>query len=347
MRKGLSLPGIGRLRPTFDKINICTNTPRSVLAAQLPLEALKACSHAFKIEKRTGKRGSRLVLTALPDGKVLSLLRKHEALLGRYDITRVEVAADAKAPSVNEAKGVRDWLTQRMDKVNHERGHISFTDCFGDGQRLSEAELARRGLVDEPTVYFEKDKRAAHGLKLYIRREKLAKHKHGKDFVVRVEWTSAGSRAVKRHFGGNQISDLLHADLLAFVRNFLVLEEIDYPELGRLLSPRTTAGRCCHTHNRHHSEAALLLQDGNYRATRIAHLAIQIFEQRRWPSHSDREPIPEEIWRSSPAQIKGRIRDHLKSPRKRRGANTRPMRRRKNKLTIEKLQACFTRVPLV
>ncbi|ANM04137.1 hypothetical protein AMC78_CH02044 [Rhizobium phaseoli] len=348
MCKGLFLRGIGRIRPTFDKINICTNTPKSILATRLPLEDLKACSYAFKIEKRTGKRGSRLVLIALPDGKALDLLREHEAVLGKYEITRVEVAADVKRSSVAETKWHRDWLIQRMDKVNHQRGHLSFTDSFGDGQRLSEDQLARRGLLDEPTVYFEKDRTAAHSLKVYIRREKLAKHNHGGDYVVRLEWTSVGSRAVKRHFNGNQLFDLLHTDLVAFVRKFLVVEEIDYAKLGRLFSPQAIGPRY-QILNRHHSEAAILrqfLSAENYRLTRIAHLAIQIFEQRRWSSNEGREPIPEEVWRSSPAQIKGRIRDHLKSRRKRPAANITTKRRRKNKLTIEKLQACFIRVPL-
>src|SRR5262245_40964531 len=88
----VTIPGVGTFQPTFDRIDICSDVPRTKLLQHLPIKLVEQLSHTFNIEKRRGKRGSRLVFTCLPDRKVLKLLRQHEAALGSYRVTTVETA---------------------------------------------------------------------------------------------------------------------------------------------------------------------------------------------------------------------------------------------------------------
>lgn len=348
MREHLTIPGIGTFRVSFDQITLCSDVPKADLVAALPVPELKACSHAFQIEKPSWYEGSRLVFTCLPDAEALLHLRQHEAALGKYKTTRVEATFDIPALSLAMAKAIRDWLVCHLGKLNHERGYIVFAETNAEGERLSLEQLERRGLVDEPTVYFEKEG-AAHNLKLYIRKEKLAQGGHGA-FIVRLEWTSTRSRAVTSHFGGNQIGDLLDTDLGAFMRRFLVLEEIDYTRLGRLIG-RRHATRHHQTPPRRNSGPARehlrrQLDDEDYWARRRAHLLIMVLEQRSWPKHANGEPIPEDAWRASPAQIKGRFRDHFAKLRKKADQNKEARPRRRSTLTMKKLEECFTPIPL-
>lgn len=348
MAERLTIPGIGTFRPTFDRISISSDLPRDALRLALPVADLKASAHAFTIERESWSRG-RLAFTCLPDGAVLQLLQRHEAALGGYRVTKVEVAYDIPVASLAEAKHVRDWLVMRLGKRNHSRGFITFIDTNSKGDRLTLEERVRRGLVDEPTVYFE-EKNAAHNLKLYIRQEKLARRQYGQ-LVVRLEWTSTRSRAVAAHLGGNQLSDLLKLDLADHLRRFLVLEELDHAQLGRLTWER---GNICHRRqgavagNRSPAVERLYRQfnDEDYRARRRANLVIMLLEERAWPEYANDEPIPEEAWRSSPAQIKGRFHAHFAKMRKKAQRSRDKRTRYRTTLTMKKLEECFKPIPL-
>ncbi|MER9105734.1 hypothetical protein NKH95_17525 [Mesorhizobium sp. M0848] len=339
----LTIPGIGTFQPTFDAVNICTDVPKDQLEQILPKKQLEQRSHAFQIENRHGRQGSRLKIVCLPGKAVLRLLKKHEAALGSYWANKVEAAFDLDAGSVKGALLLRDWQLRHLDKVNHKRGYIGFVSKAKKGPSLTAERLKRRGLFDHPTVYFEHDK-AAHNLKIYIRRRKLALRQFG-SIITRLEWTSKGRRAVKAHFGGDQLSDLINANLESYLHRFLVLEQIDYVKLGKQLSPRTVMRHAKPTNARANAvQVTALFRSVDYRARRVAHLAIKVLEQREWPQIAE---VPEEVWRSSPAQIKGRFRNALRKMQARRRAKKPASRRRqRHPLTMKKLQTCFTRIPL-
>lgn len=344
----LTIPGIGTFQPTFDAIHICTDVPKTQLEQLLPNKQLAQRSHTFKIEKRHGKQGSRIKIVCLPGKAALKLLKKHEAALGSYWVNKVEAAFDISARSEKDALFVRHRQLQHLGKVNHKRGYIGFVSRTKQGRRLTGEQLNRRGLFDYPTVYFENDK-SAHNLKSYIRRRKLAGRRFG-SIIARLEWTSKGRRAVRAHFGGDQLSDLINANLESYLHRFLVLEQIDYVKLGMLLAPTTVIRRAKRTPTNASANAsavAALFRNVDYRARRVAHLAIKVLEQREWPQSEECSNVPEEIWRSSPAQIKRRFRDAIRKMQTKRRAKKPTMRRRqRHPLTIKKLQACFTKIPL-
>lgn len=285
-----------------------------------------------------------MVFTCLPDRKVLELLKEHEPVLGPYRVTAVEGAFDIQARSKNAAIHAWNRLACHLGKINHERGYISLVDTFGKAKRLSKADLKKVGLFDWPTIYFE-ERGAAHNLKLYIRRKKLAQKQFG-SIIVRLEWTSTRSRAVKAHFAGDQLSDLISANLVTYFRKFAVFQQIDYRRLGWLLSPRTIMRP--RTRNPAFSSArvittgvATLFQDETYRAMRVAHLVIKVLEERAWSKDKRSSRVPEDIWRSSPAQIKGRFRAHIKKQQGSPKRNGVRRLRRRNLLTMRKLEDCF------
>lgn len=346
MREHLTIPGIGMVRPTFDKFSLLTDVPSDELKRHLSRLGLGAFCHALKVEKVSNRRGSRLVAVCLPDRRTLALLYKHEADLQPYRITTVEVSYDIPAPSLTEAKRIQRWIAKLLKKSRHQRGYLTFQQENAEGQRLSLEQLKKRGLVDEPTVYFEK-KGAAHGLKIYIRREKRAQGRFGQ-FVVRIEWTSTKSRAVMTRFGGNQIGDLLAADLTAYLHENLILERIDYTRLGKLIrgqhARRGSHLRPDRTNQR--GTAGRLRQQFDseeYWVQRRAHLLIKVIEERSWPHDTSGEPIPEDVWRTSPAQIRGRFRRHLAEVAKK---SPKPGTRRRRMLTMRKLERCFISIPV-
>ena len=347
MREQLSIPGVGAARVSFDQIALRTNVPKAELKRLLPESELKACSRAFEIQNRTWKRGSRIVFTCLPDREVLKVLHRHREVLGNYGATSVEVALDMPAAAFAEARRIRDPLVCHMSKINHQRGYLTFVDCDENGDKLTEQELEQNGLFDEPTIYFEK-KKAAHDLKIYIRREKLPDGEFGQP-VVRLEWTSLKSRSVRSHLGGSKLDDLINADLSTYLRDFLVLEEIDHTRLGQLIGERRTIRRPtspCRSIRPATTRLRRQFDDADYRARRRAHLLIQVLEQRSWPEDANGEPIPEEVWRTSPAQIKGRFKAHFAKLAKKAKRNKEARPPRRAMLTMKKLEACFTPISL-
>jgi hypothetical protein len=93
--------------------------------------------------------------------------------------------------------------------------------------------VPKSGFMAGPTFYFE-DRKSRVALKCYCRYSKRAQGEFGQP-CVRLEWTLRGKAAIERHLKGNKIKDLLSADLNRFAKVNLLLEEVDYTALVRLI----------------------------------------------------------------------------------------------------------------
>lgn len=371
---GLTIPGAGMFRTTFDQITIYADVDKATLVKALPEAELSALGHAFRLEHVRGKHATRIKLICLPDRQALKLLKRYERHLGTYRVTSAEIAADDYdcGNDVARAKAKRDALFKVMGKRNHQRGYLTAIDRHKDGNQPTPNQLKKHGLIaGEFTVYFE-DEGADLGLKVYLRREKLARKRHS-DVGCRIEFTLARSRAVRLHLGGDQLDDLLTANLPALFKRHLHVEEVDFERLGRLFSPKTVdrprpAGR-----REAASWVTRQMDDAAYRARRAAHHVIKVLDQADWvkPPHRG-----EDILHRSPAHIKGLLRRYFIGPldkplerkvKVRKGQEqpdeppVRPVPKRiqkwvrkkrtgslagrRNALTIKKLEACFTAIP--
>jgi hypothetical protein len=197
------------------------------LKSCLPISRLKRASHAFDINTYQGSNPqlqSRLRLTGLQDAALWSILAKHECQLDRYSIMSVEFAFDVFAASEDAALKNLISLIGMLSKRNHQRG---FLRCVYVPYRRPPP-----GLVSAPTYYFE-DRISGVNLKCYVRHEKLPNGRFGRP-ILRMEWTLKKKPALGRYLGGNQISDLLRADLNGFLKRNLRLERADHLALGKL-----------------------------------------------------------------------------------------------------------------
>jgi hypothetical protein len=342
---------------------------------------LRAIGHAFDLERVRGTGSTRIKLVSLPDRRALKLLKQYERHLGTYRVTSAEIAADNFdcGNDVAHARSKRDGLFKVMGKRNHQRGYLIATDSDKYGNRLTPEQLERRGLVDgDFTIYFEEED-ADLGLKVCLRREKLASHQHG-DVGCRIEFTLARNRAVMLHLGGDQLDDLINADLHGLFKRHLHFEEVDFERLGHLFSPRTVDKPRPADQREAASRLTRQMDDPGYRARRAAHHVIKVLEEADWVKPPQRG---EDILLTSPAHIKGLLRRFftgplnkplerkLKKPKqKKHGQQAKeqwelrrtrkvPMRLRnwvkkkrtgslagrRDALTMKKLEACFTAIP--
>lgn len=265
-------------------------------------------------------------------------------MLGDYRVTYVELALDLHAKSLPTAREIRDWLVQRLDKVRPARGWLRWVQERRDGHILSDNELKKRGLVREPTVEYE-DRKVEHGQVVYIRRQKLAAKEFG-DLVVRTEFKSKGSRAVRQRYGGHSIGDLLAIDFEQQAAKYFVLKELDRKKLAQTIFPQALPNlrKTKPVAERHGPIAEC---EAN-RLRRAADLAITILEQRHW--HGEGETLPETIWRNSPAQIKARLRCNSQNTKfadsGKKLLERRYAPRRRKRLTEKAIDDCFTPIKL-
>ena len=154
-------------------------------------------------------------------------------------------------------------------------------------------------------------------MKCYGRRAKLPGDRFGA-CMVRLEWTLKGGRALVRHLGGNQITDLLTADLNAFLKDNLRLARVDHVAVGKLFKIRR---RTNHARSIGRGASSLILKrwnDPNYRAERRAFLVLRVLAYR--VSDGSRPRLGEDhalhICRESPAAVRG----YLRQPKTRREA---------------------------
>ena len=345
------IPGIGIFRLTFDLTTIESDVPKDKLEHVLPMPELKACSHKFRLERIERTGGSRIKVSCLPDKRALKLLKLRQTHLGTYAIKHVQIAADDFDYGNDEAavKANRNAVLRIMNKYNHRRGYIRAVDRDENGKRLTPQEAKRRGVIpNDFTVYFEptkkrkrdgKQNQPATDLVIYIRREKLAQGAFG-ELGIHMEFKLSGERAIVGHLGGDQLDDLINADLMAFIKNNLILEKLDREKLARLIMPKPVALLKRAGRRKARSRTARQMNDAEYRLRRTRHW-LTLYCQ-----GDDEGPMPEDIWGSSPAQVRGWWRAHLKKQARKQAKGPAPSRARRKRLTKRKLDACFVRIPI-
>src|SRR5262249_12611413 len=218
------------LQPCFDRVEIVSSETVGKLKTLLPIAALKLACHSFELRRYEGpdpRLQSRMVIVGSPSADPWPIIVKHEADLGRYRITRAEIAFDVDTASIEVAREGLFALVSQLGKPWHQRRHL-FSMHNPD-------KTPRAGCVAEPTFYLE-GRKGSVGLKCYPRHQKQPGGGFG-GLCVRLEWTLTGKRALTRHLGGNQIHYLATADLNAFLKRNLRLERVDHAALGNLLFP--------------------------------------------------------------------------------------------------------------
>jgi hypothetical protein len=228
-----------------------------------------------------------MIIVGSPSADPWPIIIKHEGDLGRYRITRAEIAFDVEAGSIEVARESLFALVSQLGKPWHQRRHL-FSVHKPD-------ETPRAGCIAEPTFYFE-GRKGSVGLKCYARHQKQPGGGFG-GLCVRLEWTLTGKRALTRHLGGNQIHHLATADLNAFLKRNIRLERVDHVALGKLLFPPRPIPP--------NSQAPY--NDPDYRAKRAAFLELRLLAEREVDKFGD----PTIAWRTcrdSPGQIRGYLR---------------------------------------
>ena len=232
-----SIPSVGVVYPSIDRVIIVSPFSVGRLKSRLPISELKQASHAFDINTYQGENlimASTILLTCAGNTDPLLILKRHEHELGGYSIAVAEISFDMPATSLDDARAQRLELVRVLAKRNHQRKYIR---CVHKPDQTPPA-----GCLAEPSIYFE-GRSSSVKLKCYVRREKLPDGHYG-NLVVRLEWTLAGKTALQGHLGGNHLAHLLGADLNSFFARHLRLERVDHVELGNLIcwSKQTTSG---------------------------------------------------------------------------------------------------------
>jgi hypothetical protein len=297
----------------------------------LPIADLKQASHCFELLTYRGRHPrlqSIINLTCAGTPQPLSVLQAHECSLGQYSVVAVELAFDLRVGSVEEAESKLRALVGILGKRCHRRGFIRVVH---EPLRTPPA-----GCVPGPTLYLE-DYKSGTGLKSYIRQEKLAAGSFG-GLVVRLEWTLKRKPAITRYFGGNQLINLLDADLNIFLERAIRLEQVDHLALGALargLKIKTQRGSDLDKHYRNR----------NWRA---AHLVLRALAYQEYDlGHFPTSEQALEICQNSPAMIRSHFRK-LRG-RKRRAKVGRPRKDLpppKLPITDARIDACFRPIKL-
>ncbi|MEP9373510.1 hypothetical protein [Mesorhizobium sp. KR1-2] len=248
----------------------------------------------------------------MPDKQPLKLLKRYERHLGNYWVTSAEIATDDYncGNDLSRARAKRAALFKVMGKRNQQQGYLTAIDRDKNGNQRTPTQLERRGLIDNDfTIYFEDDG-ADLGLKVYLRREKLANERHG-DIGCHIEFTLARNRSVRLHLGGDQLDDLINANLPAFFKRQIFLEEVDFERLGYLFSPETGQRPKRADKRKTASWTARQMDDTAYRARRVAHHVVKVLGDADWVNPPHRG---EDIRHTSPAHITGLLRRYYNGP---------------------------------
>ena len=195
-----------------------------------------------------------------------------------------------------------------------------------------------------PTYYLEDHNSVHVKLKCYVRREKLPDGRFG-ELIVRLEWTLNRKPALTRHVGGNQIEHLLAADLNAFLKRNLCLEELDPVAFGNLFKIKGKRGPGTPASAGAGWQIKEQWRDKIYRAERAAFLVLRRlahrhYEQRKFASWE------QAIWvcQNSPAHIRGYLRELRDGKRQRRGRPKLAPRTQRGVITDYKINRCFRMV---
>jgi hypothetical protein len=294
------IPGVGVLYPCIDRVVIVSTASVGFLKKVLPLPILKRGFHSIDILTYHGPHPhlrSRIVAVGAGNEKVWQLLKKHEHRLRRYWITQVELAFDIRNCLLEDVQTRLLTLVARLDKRSHRRRHLYLISKPG-------ARVSSGHLPDLPTTYYE-NRQSSVSMKCYGRKAKLPGGRFGA-CMMRLEWTLAGKPALVRHLGGNQIDDLLAADLNSSLACNLRLARVDHVAVGKLFSVRY--GRN-HAQSVSHGGASPILKqwrDPKYRARRAAFLVLRVLAYRESPKLSEEHAL--HVCQESPAQIRGYLR---------------------------------------
>jgi hypothetical protein len=323
MQPAWRIPGVGVLHSCIDRVVIVSTASVGSLKRFLPIAVLKGAFHSFEVITYNGpdpRLKSRIIAVGAGDEKVWQLLKSDEYRLKRYWITRVELAFDVNCLLEDVQVGL-NALIARLDKRWHQRGHLRLISTAG-------ATVSRGYLPYIPTIYYE-DRQSSVSIKCYGRRAKLPDGSFGAP-MIRLEWTLSGKRALVRHLGGNQIPDLLAADLNAFLRRNLRLARVDHVAVGKLFKVRR---RTNHSRSMGRGATSPILKQWKhpkYRARRAAFLVLRVLAYRESPRLSEEHAL--HVCQESPAQVRGYLRS---------------LRVGGKRLTDYQIKGCFRRVPLL
>lgn len=318
---------------SFDRVVFRSSASVGALTSTLPLEDLKRAAHSFNIVRYRGRdhRQRARIIAVGHSPELWRLLAHHESALKCYAVTVAEIAADFNAP---EKSGPLPDLMNFLAKPWHRRRHLSSVH--------KPDEMPPPGCVAEPTIYFE-DRNASVALKCYVRQRKTAGGGFGA-LCLRLEWTISGSRALKRHLGGNKIGHLLRLDPTEFLARHFRLEAVDHVALGRLFRGSRRVRGSRDTFLANPGTAWAEIDESERRARRAAFLVL------RWLAYRDEGKFSDwgqALWscQHSPAHIRGflrDLRDGKRSPRRGR----RRQRTTRRPITDHKINRCFHRVQL-
>jgi hypothetical protein len=265
----------------------------------------------------------------------LVILEKRKAAYGRHSAVSVEVAFDAPATSIDDGLIKLNALVGQLRKFRHRRRFLWL--------QHRPDQTPPPGHVPLPTYYFEDDKSGVK-LKCYVRHEKLAGGRFG-ELIVRLEWTLKGKHALTRHIGGNQIEHLLAADLNAFLKRNLRLEEFDPVAFGNLFKIKRKRGLGTPAPAGAAQEIKKRWRDNNYLAERAAFVVLRKLASRE--HDRGRFASWEQALRTcqhSPTQIRGYLRELRDGKHRRRGRPKLTPRTKRGAITDYRINACFCSV---
>jgi hypothetical protein len=335
------IPGVGTMRTGFDRVRIVSSASVGALKKMLPMQALEGASHRFQITRYKGlnhRLRSDLTIICAGNDAPLRILSDCKALLGNHAAVAVEVALDAEDGTTLTAPESLLALVGQVVKPRHRRRQLRVEHQPDRTPPL--------GCLPEPTYYFEAG-RSTVKQKVYARQRKLAGGGFGEEHV-RLEWTLTGKRAITRHLGGNTIEHLLSADLDRFIDRYLRLEQVDFVTLGYVLR-RVPASRRPRKPRKVSSTGKMTIRDqlkdpdfwaeqGALRTLRW--LANRELELGHYPDFEHALVACQ----SSPAQIRGflkELRDGTRPRRRGRPRNVKPPRR---PITDYQINSCFRRL---
>ena len=312
------IPGVGVMHPCVDRVVIVSTASVGYLKKFLPLPTLEKAFHSFDIRTYDGpdwRLQSRIVAVGAGNELAWRLLKTHEHTLGRYWITLVELAFDVTNCFVEDVQARLLALTARLDKRWQQRGHLHLMSKPG-------ARVSPGYLPGMPTIYYE-DRRSSVSMKCYGRRAKLPGRRFGA-CIIRLEWTLKGKRALVRHLGGNQLTDLLAADLNAFLKRNLRLARVDHVAVGKLFKIRRGRNRALPISRGGALPIFKQFKDPVHRARRAAFLILRVLAYRESAKLSEEHAL--HVCQESPAQVRGYLRS---------------LRQRGKPLTDYRINRCF------
>jgi hypothetical protein len=329
MQPAWRIPGVGVMHPCIDRVVIVSTASVGSLKTLLPLPILERGFHSFEILTYRGPHPhlrSRIVAVGAGNEQVWRLLKRHEHRLKRYWITLVELAFDVRNCFVEDVRPGLLALIARLDKRWQQRGHLHLMSKPG-------ARVSSGYLPGMPTIYYE-ERRSSVSMKCYGRRAKLPGRRFGA-CIIRLEWTLKGKRALLRRLGGNQLTDLLAADLNAFLKRNLRLARVDHVAVGKLFKVRRDRNRALPISRGGALPIFKQFKDPDYRAGRAAFLVLRVRAYR--VSHGPRPAIADfdealHVCQESPAQVRGYLRS---------------LRQRGKPLTDYRINRCFRPVRLL